>query len=109
MHARESMPTPYCKRAYDRITISNVMATYQVHLWWQQNKTQRLQFSGKKCNIKPQIFSWSTSHPSNTSKQSISDSTRSQQIQTRVDHGFIAMHDATVPLPEMSSGKRLRQ
>lgn len=52
-----------CKKAYDRITISNVIATYQVHLCWQQNKTHDFNFHarseilGHKCFLEMHLTS----------------------------------------------------
>ena len=45
-----------CKRTYDRITISKVTATYQVHLCWQQNKTHDINFHARTAILNHKYF-----------------------------------------------------
>jgi hypothetical protein len=45
-----------CKSTYDRITISNVMATYQVHLCWQQNKIHDFNFHARTAILDHKYF-----------------------------------------------------
>jgi len=63
MHARESMPTSYVQKGlwsnYNIKSHGYLPSSFVVTA--EQNT--RLKFSRKKCNIKPQIFSWNASHP----------------------------------------------
>lgn len=56
VHTRKSMPPLTCKRTYDRITISNVMASYQVHLCCQQNKTHDFNFHARTAVLNHKYF-----------------------------------------------------